>query len=107
MSTRKPKNELLAAIEEGVEAFRTKRELRTHRVRIHEPPRYSARQIHTIRVKTLSASQAVFAQYIGVSPSTIRAWEQAQRTPSLSARRLIQVAARKPEVLRELALSVG
>ncbi len=96
------KNELVAALEEGLEDFREGRSLRTTRVRIKEPPVYTARRIITIR-KKLKVSQPVFALYIGVSLPTVRAWEQRQRQPLLAARRLLQVAEEQPEVLRELA----
>jgi putative transcriptional regulator len=96
-------NELVSAVREGVEAFRRRRPLRIHHVRITPAPKYSARQIVRIRSKMLNVSQSVFARYLGVSPSTVRAWEQNQRTPSESACRLLQLAERRPEVLQQLA----
>ena len=97
-----PQNELVAALEEGLEDLRDGRNLRTARVRIKKPPVYTARRIITIR-KKLKASQPIFALYMGVSLPTVRAWEQRQRKPSLAARRLLQVAEEQPEVLVELA----
>jgi putative transcriptional regulator len=38
---------------------------------------------------SLNASQPVFARMIGVSPGTIRAWEQGRKTPSTLARCLL------------------
>jgi DNA-binding transcriptional regulator YiaG len=99
----KRENELVAAVREGVGAFRRGWRLNVCRVKIESAPRYKARQIARIRREKLSVSQSVFARYMGVSPSTIRAWEQEQRTPSPLACRLIQVAEKRPEVLRELA----
>ncbi len=101
MSDAKRKHPFVAAIEEGIADLRENRALRSHRVEVAAPPRYTAKQIARIR-KQLQVSQTVFASYVGVSPSTIRAWEQAQRIPSPLARRLIQLASRRPEVLREL-----
>ena len=103
MSGGKRENELVAAVEEGVRALRRGRPLRVRHVEIKAPPAYTAKQIARIRLKRLNVSQSVFAGYIGVSASTVRAWEQNQRTPSVLARRLIQVAHQRPEVLRQLA----
>jgi putative transcriptional regulator len=69
------------------------------------PPSYTAKQIARVRRNKLNVSQSVFAGCIGVSASTVRAWEQNQRSPSALARRLILVAEKRPEVLRELANS--
>ena len=104
MSKDARENELVGAVREGIDAFRSGRRLRTRRVRVHEPPSYSGKRISSIRRNKLHVSQSVFAGYLGVSPSTVRSWEQSQRTPSVSARRLIQIAEREPEVLRELAV---
>lgn len=102
MSSPKEKNELVAALEEGLQELREGRSLRTTRVRIKKPPAYSATRIITIR-KKLKASQPLFALYMGVSLPTVRAWEQQRRRPSLAARRLLQVADEQPDVLLEVA----
>ena len=94
--------DLIEAVEEGIKAMREGRPLRTH-IRALPPPQYSARQIVRIRKSKLGLSQTSFASYLGVSASTVRSWEQAQKKPSISARRLIQLAERRPEVLQELA----
>jgi DNA-binding transcriptional regulator YiaG len=44
----------------------------------------------------LGLSQSVFAEFLGVSPSTVRAWEQGKRGPSPLARRFLG------EIRREL-----
>ena len=96
------KNPLVAAVEEGVEALRSGRRLRSHTVSIQPPPKYSAVRIAIIRKEKVGVSQVRFARFLGVSPSTVRAWEQRQRAPSLMARRLLQVADERPEALRGL-----
>lgn len=48
-------------------------------------------------------SQAQFAALLGVSPRTLQGWEQGRREPTGAAKTLLRVAARHPEVLRELA----
>ncbi len=107
MSAKRRENELVAAVREGVDALRRGKPLHIRRVEIREPPSYTARQIARIRLDKLKVSQTVFAGYIGVSASTVRAWEQSQRHPSALARRLIQVAQERPEVLRLLASGEG
>jgi putative transcriptional regulator len=101
MSSKSNAHELIAAVEEGIQAMRQGRVLRTHQ-RATPPPLYSARQIVRIRKAKLGLSQTGFASVLGVSASTVRSWEQNQKKPSVLARRLIQLAERRPEVLREL-----
>lgn len=47
-------------------------------------------------------SQAEFAHLLGVSKRTLQGWEQGRKQPSGAARTLLAIAARRPEVLREL-----
>jgi putative transcriptional regulator len=47
-------------------------------------------------------SQERFADLLGVSPRTVQEWEQGRRQPSGAARSLLAIAARRPEVLREV-----
>jgi putative transcriptional regulator len=75
---------------EGLEAGRPIEELatvRTHRVAFPNPP-VGASDVRAIR-KALNVSQAVFAQLIGASAPTVRAWEQGQKKPSGVARRFL------------------
>ena len=44
-------------------------------------------------------SQSKFAALMGISPATLRNWEQGRRKPEGSARVLLQVVARHPEVV--------
>ncbi len=97
------KNALIAAAQEGLEALRSGRRLRRTTVRVEPPPKYTAAQILANRKDKIRASQMSFAGYLGVSTSTVRAWEQRQGRPSLLARRLLQLADRRPEALLELA----
>jgi len=48
----------------------------------------------------LGASQAVFADLLGVSVATIRSWEQGLRKPSRMARRFLSEIASDPEYWR-------
>jgi len=51
----------------------------------------------------LGLSQSQFAALMGVSVRTLQEWEQGRRKPSGAAQTLLAVAARHPEVLREIA----
>jgi putative transcriptional regulator len=59
---------------------------------------------------TLCASQAIFAQFIGVSTSTVQDWEQGAKTPRGSACRMMDEILRNPDYwisrLKELAAPV-
>ena len=48
-------------------------------------------------------SQAAFARLLGVSVRTVQEWEQGRKIPSGAAATLLKIAARHPNVLRELA----
>jgi putative transcriptional regulator len=78
--------------------------VRVHRVEVTArsahvelPPWYAPHLIRQIRHK-LSVSQAIFAEMLGVSASSVRAWEQGKREPDGPARRLLQIAETHPEV---------
>jgi putative transcriptional regulator len=53
-----------------------------------QPREYDAEDVRATRI-VLGASQALFAQILGVSVETVESWEQGQRTPSPMARRLL------------------
>ena len=46
-------------------------------------------------------SQSKFAALMGISPATLRNWEQGRRKPEGSARVLLRVVARHPEAVLE------
>ena len=47
-------------------------------------------------------SQTKFAALLGISPGTLRNWEQGRRKPEGSARVLLRVVARYPEAVLEV-----
>jgi putative transcriptional regulator len=53
--------------------------------------------------KKTGLSQERFAALLGVSVRTRQDWEQGRRAPSGAARTLLMIAAKKPEVLLEVA----
>jgi putative transcriptional regulator len=56
--------------------------------------------VYAIRRRT-GLSQAAFSQRIGVSPGTLRNWEQRRRTPDGPARVLLAMLARNPRIVEE------
>jgi DNA-binding transcriptional regulator YiaG len=89
---------LVAAAQEGLEALKEKKTLRSFRV--PSPAPLEPREIVRIR-SSLNASQAVFASYLGVSKAAVVAWEYGQRKPSGAARKLLSVARKNPQILVE------
>lgn len=61
--------------------------------------------------KLLKASQVIFAQFLGVSPATVRDWEQGQKPPRGAACRLMDEIRSNPKHwlarLKELTEPVG
>ena len=59
-------------------------------------------EISEIREST-GLSQSRFAELLGVSVRTLQDWEQGRRRPSGAAWTVLVIAARRPDVLREIA----
>jgi len=57
-----------------------------------------AEDVKAIRAR-LGKTQTEFALMIGVSPATLRNWEQGRRRPEGPARALLRVAARHPKAV--------
>jgi len=68
------------------------------------PPRLKPRQVAALR-KRLRMSQAYFAAVLNVSAKAVQSWEQGIRRPSDAALRILQVIDRRPDVVREIAVS--
>ena len=84
----------------GQELLQSVREMKAgRRGRVHK---IKVSPIVAARTKT-GLSQAQFAQLLGVSVRTLQDWEQGRREPSGAANTLIRIAARRPDVLRDLA----
>ncbi|KRK88589.1 hypothetical protein FD17_GL002461 [Lentilactobacillus sunkii DSM 19904] len=61
----------------------------------------TAANITNLRL-SLNMSQEMFAEVIGVSTSTVRAWEQGKRHPNTSIFRLITLIQNDPKRIKEL-----
>jgi putative transcriptional regulator len=75
--------------------------LTARKAHLEMPPYYPPHLVRDIRQK-LSVSQAIFAQMLGVSASTVRAWEQGKREAEGPVGRLLQIAEMHPDVLRDV-----
>ena len=69
-------------------------------VEVVPPPEYREHDVRRVRER-LGLSQAVFANLIGASASTVRAWERGARKPSDMARRLLELAEREPHLFED------
>jgi putative transcriptional regulator len=49
----------------------------------------------------MNASQVKFAKLLNVSPNTVESWEQGLRRPRQAALKLLTIARKRPEALRE------
>jgi len=72
-------------------------------VEVPEPGWYTPRMIRRVR-DDVSASQAVFARMMGVSPQLVEHWEQGLRKPQPWARRLLDLAARDRTTFMRLVM---
>lgn len=96
-----------AAVESGEDI--TKRfTCRTVRLRL-APHRCGPNEVKQTR-KKLGASQTIFAQFLGVSPSAVQDWEQGLKPPNRAACRLMDEIRHDPKYwiqrLRELSTPV-
>lgn len=89
--------ELIESLGEALAHRRGKITLRTTRIEsLQAPPMLSASAIARLRAKQLHVSQPIFARMLGVSSSTLRAWEQGAKRPNGPARRLLQIVGKNP-----------
>lgn len=84
-------DELLKSIKQGGRILRGKKSP-SRAFRIDDP------DVAAIR-RHLGLTQQKFAQLLGISPATLRNWEQGRRKPEGAARVLLCVAAKYPEAV--------
>ena len=84
-------DELMTSIEQGGAILRGKKApSRSFRI---DDPNVSAIRRH------LGLTQQKFAELLGISPATLRNWEQGRRKPEGAARVLLCVAAKYPKAV--------
>lgn len=86
--------ELRRSVREGGAILRGRRKP-SRAFRVDEPDVRSVRKRYRL-------SQSKFAALMGISPATLRNWEQGRRRPEGSARILLRVVARYPEAVLEI-----
>jgi putative transcriptional regulator len=97
--------EIIESLKEAVEGLRSGKPLEevfTCR-RVEVAPRaaeYDTADPKQVR-QLLRASQAIFAQFLGVSVQTVRAWEQGENVPSDIAKRFMDEIRHDPEYWRK------
>ncbi|MBN2423719.1 MAG: helix-turn-helix domain-containing protein [Calditrichaceae bacterium] len=83
--------ELLESVKQGGEILRGER--RPSRKFNFDDP-----DVKSIRIK-YGLSQSKFAQLLGISPATLKNWEQGRRKPEGPARILLLIASKHPEAV--------
>jgi putative transcriptional regulator len=97
---------LLQGLKEAVAHEQGKIKLKTSTREIPGPaPEWNGSKVKRLRSETYGMSQPQFALLLNVTTSTVRAWEQGQKTPSGSASRLLEVFMKDREVVRKLIAS--
>jgi len=92
-------NSILAAVHETARGLHRiglidKRRMAHYDALCLPPPDYGAENIKALRER-LHLSQAVMADVLGASPSTVRKWEAGDKRPSGPSRRLLDILDRK------------
>ena len=91
--------ELLESVKQGGEIIRG--EKKAKRVFNFKNP-----DVKSIRLK-YGLSQNKFAQLLGISPATLRNWEQGRRKPEGPARVLLLIAEKHPEAILDSVYQSG
>jgi len=71
-----------------------------------QPTCYTADLVRNVR-KQLGLSQALFAQFLGVSTSTVQAWEKGEQTPKEIACRFMDEIREAPDYWRKRFLEMA
>ena len=83
-------NDLVTGLNEAIEFEKGKGKARTHTFIIEPVKHYNKSEIKAIRTHA-GMTQAVFANYMGVSSKTVEAWEKGTNHPTGSACRLLDI----------------
>jgi putative transcriptional regulator len=103
----RPRNigkEIIAGLSEFVEAgergLKLEEKFNVRKVQLKSrASRYTSNRVKKVR-NQLNASQAVFAQFLGVAPATVRAWECGNNVPSGLAARFLDEIQENPDFFR-------
>ena len=90
-------SEIIQGLENAVAYAKGRnRDVRTHVVRVPGPM-----NVKKVR-RRLRMSQGQFAAQFGISPATLKNWEQGRRQPEGPARVLLNIIDREPEAVRRV-----
>lgn len=88
---------IIQGLKEATEDARGTRKLNARTITVQPVQIYKASEIKAIRL-TVGASQALFANILGVSVKTVEAWESGRNQPDGAARRLLAMMQVDPEL---------
>ena len=89
--------EALAEFTDALEKGEVTKRLTCRQVKLNlEPTHYSPSLVKETRT-AIGVSQVLFARFLGLSPKTVRAWEQGAATPSPMACRFMDEIRLKPD----------
>jgi putative transcriptional regulator len=95
---------LRQGLQEAIEYSKGHLKAKEHVVEVPGPaPKWTSAGIRRLRKEVYGMSQPLFAALLNVTPSTVRSWEQGQKTPSGAAARLLQLLSLDHDVLELLA----
>lgn len=89
-------NQIKAGLEEAIDYERGTLEAKTTKLSVEPVAHYDPAEIKSIR-KNTGFTQAVFAQYMGVSVKTVEAWEAGRNHPEGAACRLLALTKADPQ----------
>ena len=96
--------DIIESLQEFVETLQSGADIETafncRRVAVMLPSTEFNRSVVKATRKMLAASQAIFAQFLGVSRQTVRAWEQGENVPSDIAKRFMDEIRHNPDYWR-------
>ena len=92
---KKPADRIIQGLREAAAHARGEK---VARLKLHIPRMVD---VSAVRRKT-GLSQAAFSSRIGVSPGTLRNWEQGRRTPDGPARVLLALLERNPQIVEDM-----
>ena len=87
--------DIKTGLRQAIEAEKGNLQVRRTRVSMEPVPTFTPAEIKSIRKET-HMSQAMFAQYMGVSVKTVEAWEAGRNHPNGSACRLLALTRSDP-----------
>lgn len=88
---------IMKGLTEATEHAQGTRKLNARTVTVQPVQVYKAAEVKAIR-NTVGASQALFANIMGVSVKTVEAWESGRNQPDGAARRLLSMIQADPDL---------